>query len=33
MTTEDKISNLIDISGIWFKKPIEATNSKLSSFY
>ncbi len=27
-----KISNLIEISGIWFKKPIEATNSKLSSF-
>lgn len=28
----EKISNLIDISGIWFKKPIEATNSNLSSF-
>ena len=28
-----KVSNLIDISGIWFKKPIEATNSNLSSFY
>jgi|TARA_B100000787_G_C16186233_1_gene294818 perosamine synthetase len=27
-----KLSNLIDISNIWFKKPIEATNKNLRSF-
>jgi hypothetical protein len=27
-----KLSNLIDITNIWFKKPIEATNDNLRSF-